>query len=204
MRRGTTHSGDLFGRGTTRADDAPGTPTQSRISPSILVCEGQTCKDRTEGFQASRVRKGQEFAEQATANRAYVNHWSIAQEKLSVIFNWARAFSGCLGEGRDLVLCSVLSRKVDVRLPGKENSNSHCARPVHLIITMIKWIRTSRLSITSDWRPASTRWTHRSPEKWGGRGSLPRFRPWSHFPLWEATRQKRRKSGGKSPTAHTT
>jgi len=29
----------------------------------------------------------------------------------------------------------------------KGNSNSHGARPVHLIITMIKWIRTSRLSI---------------------------------------------------------
>ena len=37
--------------------------------------------------------------------------------------------------------------KVDVRLPGKGNSNSHGTRPVHLIITMIKWIRTSRLSI---------------------------------------------------------
>jgi len=32
-------------------------------------------------------------------------------------------------------------------LPGKGNSNSHGSRPVHLIITMIKWIRTSRLSI---------------------------------------------------------
>jgi len=41
----------------------------------------------------------------------------------------------------------ALSRKVDVRLPGKGNSNSHGARPVHLIITMIKRIRTSRLSI---------------------------------------------------------
>ena len=39
------------------------------------------------------------------------------------------------------------SRKVDVRLPGKGNSNSHGSRPVHLIITMIKWVRTSRLSI---------------------------------------------------------
>ena len=37
--------------------------------------------------------------------------------------------------------------KVDIRLPGKGNSNSHGARPVHLIITTIKWIRTSRLSI---------------------------------------------------------
>ena len=39
------------------------------------------------------------------------------------------------------------TQKVDVRLPGKENSNSRGARPVHLIITMIKWNRTSRLSI---------------------------------------------------------
>ena len=36
--------------------------------------------------------------------------------------------------------------KADVRLPAKGNSNSHGARPVHLMITMIKWIRTSRLS----------------------------------------------------------
>jgi len=39
------------------------------------------------------------------------------------------------------------SRKVDVRLPGRGDSNSHGARPVHLIITMIKCIQTSRLSI---------------------------------------------------------
>ena len=39
------------------------------------------------------------------------------------------------------------SRKVDVKLPGKGNSNSHGARPVQLIITMIKWIRTSGLLI---------------------------------------------------------
>jgi len=45
-----------------------------------------------------------------------------------------------------------LDRKVDVRLPGKGNSNSHGARPVHLIITMIKWIRTSRLSIKNSLR----------------------------------------------------
>ena len=40
-----------------------------------------------------------------------------------------------------------MPRKVDVRLPGKGNSNSHGARPVHLIISMVKWIQTSRLSI---------------------------------------------------------
>ena len=37
--------------------------------------------------------------------------------------------------------------KVDIRLPGKVNSNSLGARPVHEIISMIKWIRTRRLSI---------------------------------------------------------
>ena len=36
---------------------------------------------------------------------------------------------------------------VDVRLSGKGNLNSYGARPVHLIITMIKWIRTSRKSM---------------------------------------------------------
>ena len=40
-------------------------------------------------------------------------------------------------------------RKVDIRLPGRGNSNSHGARPVHLIISMIKWIRTSCLTITN-------------------------------------------------------
>ena len=45
------------------------------------------------------------------------------------------------------------SGKVDVRLPGKKNSTSHGARPVHLIITMIKWIRTSRLSIKNSLPP---------------------------------------------------
>ena len=37
--------------------------------------------------------------------------------------------------------------KVDVRLPGKVDSNSHEAKPVRLIISMIEWIRTIRLSM---------------------------------------------------------
>ena len=39
------------------------------------------------------------------------------------------------------------TKKVDVRLPGTGNSNSNGAKPVHLIVTTIKWIQTSRLSI---------------------------------------------------------
>ena len=49
-------------------------------------------------------------------------------------------------EQQELVWFPCL-RKVDVRLPGNGNSNSHGARPAHPIITMIKWIRTGRLSI---------------------------------------------------------
>ena len=41
----------------------------------------------------------------------------------------------------------VNARKVDVRLPVKGNSNSHGARPVRKIISMLHWIRTGRLSI---------------------------------------------------------
>ena len=36
---------------------------------------------------------------------------------------------------------------LDVKLPGKGNSKSHSATPVHQIISKIKWTRTSRLSI---------------------------------------------------------
>ena len=42
---------------------------------------------------------------------------------------------------------STKHSKLDVRLPGKGNSNCHDARPVHLIISMIKWFRTSRSPI---------------------------------------------------------
>ena len=48
------------------------------------------------------------------------------------------------------------SWKVDIRLPGKGNSNSHGARPVHLIITMIKWFRSSRLSIKNYLSPGGS------------------------------------------------
>ena len=38
------------------------------------------------------------------------------------------------------------TRKVDIRLPGKGNSNSHGSRPVHYNDLDDKWIRSSRLS----------------------------------------------------------
>ena len=43
----------------------------------------------------------------------------------------AQLFYFCLS-----VFLSSPAREVDIRLPGEGNSNSHGARPVHLIITM--------------------------------------------------------------------
>ena len=43
--------------------------------------------------------------------------------------------------------CQLRPTKVDLRLPGKGNPNSHGARPVHQIMSMMKWMRTNSLSI---------------------------------------------------------
>ena len=45
----------------------------------------------------------------------------------------------------------------DVRLPGKGNSFSHGARPVHQIISMIKWIRTNKFPIKKSLSPGLRR-----------------------------------------------
>jgi len=49
--------------------------------------------------------------------------------------------SAAQASGRSSVWCVG---RVDARLPGKVNSNSHGARPLHLISTMTKWIRPRR------------------------------------------------------------
>ena len=46
-----------------------------------------------------------------------------------------------------MMYLGVQHREVDVRVPGKGNASTHGARLVHLIILMIKLIRSSRLSI---------------------------------------------------------
>ena len=46
--------------------------------------------------------------------------------------------------------CMGGTRKVDIRLPGKEDSNSHGARPVP---QKHRWTRTSRLSIKNSLSP---------------------------------------------------
>jgi len=54
-----------------------------------------------------------------------------------------KKYTSSISESATSAYCSG----VDVSLPGQGNANSHGARPVHLIITMIMWIRTSSLSI---------------------------------------------------------
>ena len=53
-------------------------------------------------------------------------------------------------------------REVDIRLPGKGNSNFHGARPVHQIILIITWIRTRRLSIKKSLSLRATSWEESS------------------------------------------
>ena len=70
------------------------------------------------------------------------------------------------------------SRPASVKwLDGKWSSNSHGARPVRLIITIIKLIRTSRLSIKSSGHSTGT---------WSASPSSYRAHPWSPFPLRRA------------------
>jgi len=54
----------------------------------------------------------------------------------------------------------AMRRKPSASHCAKGNSNSHGARPVHLIITMIRWIRTSRLSIKN----SLSTWEHQTPD----------------------------------------
>ena len=82
-------------------------------------------------------------------------HGAASPEKGSVQKSLCRTWAKRWRARRDLSLAAETSAytlstsKVDTRLPGKGNSNSHGARLAHLIITMMNWIRTSRLSITN-------------------------------------------------------
>jgi hypothetical protein len=73
--------------------------------------------------------------------------------------------------------------EVDVRLPENGNSNSHGARPVHPIITMIEWIRTSRLSIKNSLSVNLEERLAAIPEARGLQQSTPRCTRRSHYIL---------------------
>jgi len=72
----TTHSWDLSGRGTTRAEDAQGTPAQSHISPNVLVYEdnvrnGSNGMPRYQPVQACSI-PGTCFSEDDFNNYFYI------------------------------------------------------------------------------------------------------------------------------------
>ena len=76
--------------------------------------------------------------EYGTCKTVRARFWPwLSGKSLSTLCDFAKAELDLVGP----------PRKVDVRLPGKGNSKSHGARPVHLFITMTQRIRTSRLSL---------------------------------------------------------
>ena len=125
--------------------------------PVVEDCQGEAPRP---AFGCGFWVFGFEFRVQGLGFRASVTCHSFEDGRFRV---WCRGLEvratrlRCLGPwgSGDLSRQRSGCRKVDVRLPGRGNSNSHDARPVHLIITKIKW--TSRLSthISLSWvRPA--------------------------------------------------
>ena len=76
-------------------------------------------------------------------------------------------FSASLPFVLDIIISQKNARKVDVRLPGRRNSTSHGARPVHLMITTIKWTRTSRLSIKNSLSRKYAKRSYKRGASWG-------------------------------------
>ena len=98
--------------------------------------------------EGSEIERG--FRNQARVQNSRVHESSErVQESGECFWVWVRGFS-VRGSAR-AVWGSVPSYRerfsVWGSVPGKGNSNSHGARPVHLIVTTTKWIWTSRLSI---------------------------------------------------------
>ena len=59
-----------------------------------------------------------------------------------------KLLKGVEGVGIDATAPLVLTRKVDVRLPGNGNANSHGARPVHQIkVALDQWVVNEELSL---------------------------------------------------------
>ena len=145
-----TQSWDLSGRGTTRAEHAPGIPTQSHTSPSVLVaaeCTFTRLLDPRRAHPSLLYRPGAK-----SWNKCQILPKRFLWEQILVIRQlcaclpkrvpWHRATAGRILVMRQLGVCliarmrpgvvqgaasgtdrvSPLSRKVDIRLPGKGKS----------------------------------------------------------------------------------
>ena len=84
----------------------------------------------------------------------------------------------------------LCSWKVDVRLPGQGNSNTHGVRPVHQIISMIKWIRTSKLSIKNSLSLCLCWSVHASTLQFAFLPAEETPRRWHHMCMYSFTRYR--------------
>jgi len=99
------------------------------------------------GMHRTNCTTSQDFSQKSTFTET-VNSRKLGPP-MGVMDSKVDSFCGGLTLETNLAGSEVVPapRKIDVRLPGRGDSNSHGARPVHLIITMTKWFRTSKLSI---------------------------------------------------------
>ena len=150
-----------------------------------LLMHHHSERDRhKEQLAGERAAHAQEAAAVSTAHEAHLQelHFATLQQREEAADEAERA----LGEAeatraREEEAARLREEDLEkkfltqVRLPGNGNSNSHGARPVHLIITMIKWSGTSRLSIK---KTVSSR-RRASCARRGGRGGRRRPALWS-------------------------
>ena len=108
-------------------------PTQIRMSPSVLPYT----KIKLIGYPRHRLF--------FVCHRCWT--FSIPLTPIARYLDYSQHARNACPFNRDSQGVAERTRKVDARLPGKGNSNSHGARPVHLIISMMKWSWTSRFSV---------------------------------------------------------
>jgi len=78
-------------------------------------------------------------------NLSHVSGKSLSSHSICCLLARQRTLTPTIRQ----LTCWACTRRVDIRLPGKGIPNSNGARPVHQIIKMMTWIRTSRLSRTN-------------------------------------------------------
>ena len=113
-----------------------------RVQGSRFRVQGSGFKVQGSGFRV----QGSGFRVQGAGCRVQ-GSWSRVQGSELRVEGFGFGFGAW--ESEDLPSWKVDARlpgNENARLPGNENANSHGARSVHQIISMIKWIRTSKLS----------------------------------------------------------
>ena len=125
-----------------------------KMSPKLSLLHPLTKDSRLQGASGQERRRSllRNTNQISLLIRVHKRLTALANNGFALAGGFALAASGMLS----LLLvhgpylhssCLHSSRKEVIRLRGKGNSSAHGARPVHQIILMTKWIRTSRLSM---------------------------------------------------------